>query len=188
VIFNFQTKKKAIITTRNENVLSSMVHSFDLWLSTKKMKRVPHQTLQHGNCLYESIANCIQMWKGKPAELRLCKINWACLQVTKGTQWGGEMWKTFEDREGNSDNCGKHSFLEYLDFVADLNIHGTEYDIDMLCGYLNILVDVYTSSVLSNIGGESMCEPPIPFGGICDTNVILWHCKEHYEPIQFLSV
>jgi hypothetical protein len=60
--------------------------------------------------------------------------------------------------------------------------------INMLYGFLNILIDKYTSSLLSNIGRESRCEPPMHFGGICDTNVILWHYKEHYEPIQLLSV
>jgi hypothetical protein len=101
----------------------------------------------YGNCLYESVANCIQLWKGKPVELRLHTINWACMQVTQGTQWGRGIWKSFEDREGNLDNYGKHSFLEYLDFVADPYTYGTEYDIFMLCGSLNILIDVYTSSL-----------------------------------------
>ncbi len=51
------------------------------------------------------------------------------MQVTQGTQWGRGIWKSFEDREGSSDNYGKHSFLEYLDFVADPYTYGTEYDI-----------------------------------------------------------
>jgi len=63
------------------------------------MKRLPHQTLQYGNCLHESIAKYIQFWKEKPVELRLCAINWVCMQVTKGTLWGRGIWKTFEDRE-----------------------------------------------------------------------------------------
>jgi len=33
---------------------------------------------------------------------------------------------------------------------------------------------------------ENQSEPPLHFGGICDTNVIIWHYKEHYEPIQLL--
>ena len=150
------------------------------------MKRIPHQTLQYGNCLYESVANCIQLWKGTPVELRLQTINWARLQVTQGTQWGRGIWKSFEDREGNLDNYGKHSFLEYLDFVSDPYTYGTEYDIIMLCGFLNVLIDLYTSSLLSIIGGELRSETPLHFGGIHDTNVILWHYKEHYEPIQLL--
>jgi hypothetical protein len=44
------------------------------------------------------------------------------------------------------------------------------------------------SSLLSHICQESRCEPPLHFGENCDTNVILWHYKEHYEPIQLLSV
>ncbi len=35
--------------------------------------------------------------------------------------------------------------------------------------------------------GESRSDRPLHFGGICDTNVILWHYKEHNEPIQLLS-
>ncbi len=71
---------------------------------------MPHQTLQYGNCLYESVANCIQLWKGKPVKLRLHMINWARMQVTQGTQWGRGIWKSFEDREGNLDNYGNIVF------------------------------------------------------------------------------
>jgi hypothetical protein len=67
-----KTPKRSFQLLRSEigNNLSPTVHSFDLWLSTKHMKRIPHQTLQYGNCLYESVANCIHLWKGKPVELR----------------------------------------------------------------------------------------------------------------------
>jgi len=43
--------------------------------------------------------------------------------------------------------------------------------------FLNILIDVYTSLLLSNIGLETRCEPPLNFGENFDTNVILWHYK-----------
>jgi len=56
----------------------------------------------------------------------------------------------------------------------------------MLCGFLNSLIDEYTSTLLSIIGGESRSETQLHFVGIRDTNVILWHYKEHYEPIQTL--
>jgi hypothetical protein len=81
---------------------------------------------------------------------------------------------------------GNIVFWNILDFVVDPYTYGTEYDIIMLCGFLNISIDMYTSSLLSIIGGELRSEPPLHFGGICDTNVILWHYKEHYEPIQLL--
>jgi hypothetical protein len=134
-----------------------MVHSFDLWLSMKNMKRISHQTLQYGNCLYESIANCIHCGKEN-------QLNWDYVQLIGHVcKLHREHNGDFEDREGNLDNYGKHSFLEYLDFVTDPHIHGTEYDIIMLCGFINILIDVYTSSLLSNIGWESRCEPPLHF-------------------------
>ncbi len=46
----------------------------------------------------------------------------ARMQVAQGTQWGRGIWKSFEDREGSSDNYGKHSFVEYLDFAADIHM------------------------------------------------------------------
>ncbi len=78
-----------------------------------------------------------------------------------GTQWGTEISQTFQDREGNLDNYGKHSFLEYLDFIENPYTYGTEYDIIMLCAFLNISIDVYTSSLLSIIGGKSRSEGPL---------------------------
>jgi len=43
---------------------------------------------QNRNCLYESVANIIPLWMGKPVELRFRTIEWARLQVTEGTSWG----------------------------------------------------------------------------------------------------
>ncbi len=84
--------------------------------------------------------------KEKPVELRLQTVNWARLQVTQGTQWGREISQSFQDRGGNLDNYGKHSFLEYLDFIENPYTYGTEYDIIMLClswlkfALLNIII------------------------------------------------
>ena len=41
------------------------------------------------------------------------------MQVTQGTQWGRGICQSFQDREGIFDTYGKHSFLEYLDFIED---------------------------------------------------------------------
>ncbi len=119
-----KTKKPKFQLLQSENgtTLSPTVHSFDLWLSSKNMERIPHQTSQYGNCLYESVANCMQLWEGKQVELRLQTINWARLQVTQGTQWGREISQTFQDREGNLDNYGKHSFLEYFHPKSNLGL------------------------------------------------------------------
>jgi hypothetical protein len=55
--------------------------------------------------------------KNSQVEITYDKL--ARMQVAQGTQWGR---KSFEDREGSLDNYGKHSFGEYLDFVADIHM------------------------------------------------------------------
>ncbi len=106
------------------------------------MKRIPNQTFQCGNCLSESVANTIPIWVGKTVELRFRTIEWARLQVTEGTSWGVKMWTRFDDRNGNIDNYGKTSFLDYLALMEDPKIYGTEYDIIMLCEFLNTSIKV----------------------------------------------
>jgi hypothetical protein len=102
------------------------------------MKRIPHQTQQYGNCLFESIAKVVQSWKGKPVESRYHAVEWARLQVTQGTGWGEKMWKRIDERKGSSDNYRKMSYLEYLDFLVEPKIYGIECDIVILCGFLEI--------------------------------------------------
>jgi hypothetical protein len=56
------------------------------------------------------------------------------------------MWKRFEERKCSSDNYGKMSFFEYLDFIANPAIYGTEYDIVMFCeffGNINLFVYIF---------------------------------------------
>jgi hypothetical protein len=177
------------ISLGNECDQSPTLSSFDLWFSLNNMKRIPHQTYQYGNCLFESVANGVQAWnwKGKQVELRYRAVEWARMQTTKGTVWGKKMWKRFEERKGSSDNYGKRSYLEYLDFMANSAIYGTEYDIVMLCGFLEISIYVYTSSLLVRKNGELSCEPPMHFGGDCEFKIFLWHHKEHYEQIVIAS-
>jgi hypothetical protein len=141
-----------------------IVKSFDLWLSRNEMKRLPHKTFQYGNCLYESVANLILLWLGKPVELRFRTIEWARLQVTEGTSWGLQIWTRFDDRNGNNDNYGKISFLDYLAFMEDPKIYGTEYNLFILCEFLNISIKVYTSSLVKNTGDKISVELPFHYG------------------------
>jgi hypothetical protein len=128
------------------------------------MKRLPHKTFQYGNCLYESVANLIPLWLGKPVELRFRTIEWARLQVTEGTSWGLQIWTRFDDRNGNNDNYGKISFLDYLAFMEDPKIYGTEYNLFILCEFLNISIKVYTSSLVKNTGDKISVELPFHYG------------------------
>jgi hypothetical protein len=147
------------------------------------MKRIPHQTYQYGNCLFESVANGIPAWTGKSVELRYSVVEWAKNQTTQGTIWGKNMWKMFEGRKGNSDNYGKSSYLEYLGLLENLTIYGTEYDIVMLCGFLDMSIYVYTPSLLVNKDGELSCGIPMHFRENCEREIFLWHHEEHYELI-----
>jgi len=164
-----------------------IVHHFDAWLTRNKMKRLPHRTIQYGNCLYESVASCIPLWTGKPVELRFRTIEWARSQVSAGTNWGITMWLRFDDRNGNPDNYGKTSFLDYLALMEDPKIYGTEYDIFMLCEFLKISILVYSSSLLQDNNGEITVETPYRYGEAYQSTVLLWYFQEHYEPIDVLQ-
>jgi len=73
--------------------LITTLNNFDLWLCHYALKRIAHNTPQYGNCLFESVANALPIWNGKPVELRLKSLKWAQIQVSKGTEWGKQMWK-----------------------------------------------------------------------------------------------
>jgi hypothetical protein len=83
------------------------------------------------------------------------------MQISQGTVWGKKMWQSFEERKGSSNNYGKMSYLEYLDLLENPTIYSTEYDIIMLCGFLEISICVYTSSLLVKKNGELSCELPM---------------------------
>ncbi len=70
--------------------------NFDVWCSTKNMKRMPHTIIQNGNCLYESAASFFDIWRAKPIELRLSTVRWAQRQILARTPWGFLMMDKFE--------------------------------------------------------------------------------------------
>ena len=168
--------------------LTTTLNNFDLWLCHNALKRIPHNTPQYGNCLFESIANALPIWNGKPVELRLKSLKWAQLQVSKGTEWGKQMWKRFDETKGNPDTYGKNSYLDYLVFLMDPQIYGTEYDIIMLCEFLNVCIEIYSSSLVKFEDGKLVCQKPLLFGDLNSPKILLWHYKEHYEQIIKIGV
>ncbi len=105
------------------------------------------------------------------------------MQTTQGTVWGKKMWKSFEERKGSSDNYGNMSYLEYLGLLENLTIYGTEYDIVMLRGFVEISICVYTPSLLVKKDDEFNCGIPMHFGENYARKIFLWHHEEHYELI-----
>ena len=158
-----------------------------MWCSTKNMKCIPHQTIQNGNCLYEIVATFFDNWKLKPLELRLSSIRWAKSQILTHTRWGFLIMDKFEDTKSNMDAYGKNNFFEYLDYMTDPTVYGTEYDILLLCEFLKVSIDVFSSSSISFQNGYMDCPPPLSFGETFTLKITLWHENEHYEPVHSLK-
>jgi hypothetical protein len=120
--------------------------------------------------------------------LRLKSLKWAQIQVSKGTEWGKQMYKRFDETKGNPDTYGKNSYLDYLTFLTDPKIYGTEYDIIMLCEFLNVCIEIYSSSLVKFKDGKLVCQKPLLFGDLNSPKILLWHYKEHYEQIVKIGV
>jgi hypothetical protein len=56
----------------------------------------------------------------------------------------------------------------------DPNVYGTEYDLVMLCEFLQVSINVYSSTLT-----------PVKYGKEELVTMNLWHQNEHYEPIEF---
>jgi hypothetical protein len=52
--------------------------------------------------------------------------------------WGMSMWRKFEETKANIDWYNKNSYMEYLEVMKTPTIFGTEYDIIMLCEFLQV--------------------------------------------------
>jgi hypothetical protein len=76
-------------------------------------------------------------------------------------------------------------FFEYLDYMKDTTVYGTQYDILLLCEFLDISIDVFSSSSISFQNGFMDCSPPLSFGKKESFKIILWHENVHYEPVHY---
>ncbi len=91
----------------------------------------------------------------------------------------------FEKTKSDIDAYGKQIFFQYLDYMKDTTVYGTQYDILLLCEFLNISIDVYSSSSISFRNGYMDCPPPLSFGNWESFKIILWHENVHYEPVHY---
>ncbi len=176
-------KRKRVNLKTNET--ANKQTNFYLWCSTQNLKRVPHKTFQNGNCLYESISCFFDTWKGKPIELQLSAIKWAQNQILSHTGWGYFFMDKFENTKCDWDAYVKQIFFEYLDYMKDATVYGTQYDILLLCEFLDISLNVSSSSSISFQNGFMVCSPPLSFGNRDSFKIILWHENVHYEPVHY---
>jgi hypothetical protein len=156
---------------------------FDLWFTDNHLKIEPHLSNKTGNCLFESVASFLEDWNGKPVELRYKSLLWAKTQVSQGTQWGMMMWRNFEVTKANQDCYNLNSYVEYLEFMKDPKVFGTENDIIMLCEFLQVSIKVFSPSLFFEENGLVQCREPVIYGNQPQNTIQLWLCDEHYEPI-----
>jgi hypothetical protein len=128
-------------TNHSARQSSDILVNCDLCLSQHNMERILHLTPQDGNCLFESVSYFSDRWKGKPVELRFNSIKWDQQQVSQGTEWGMYMWLKFDDTRANQDSYGELSYLHYLEYMMDPKVYGTDYDLVMLCEFLQVSIN-----------------------------------------------
>jgi len=74
-------------------------------------------------------------------------------------------------------------YLEFMEFMKTPTVFGTEYDIILLCEFLQVSIKVFSPSLFSNKKGMCHCEETVHFGDVTKTLINLWLSNEHYEPI-----
>ena len=84
------------------------------------------------------------------------------------------------------DAYGKNNFFEYIDYMKNPAVYGTEYDVILLCEFLKISIETFSSSSISFLNGYMDCPPPLSFGMNFTLKITLWHENEHYEAVHFL--
>jgi len=93
------------------------------------------------------------------------------------------MWRIFEETKANIDCYKKNSYMEYLEFVKTPTFFGTEYDIIMLCEFLQVSIKVFSPSLFSDKQGMYHCEEPVVYGEVTQMVINLWLSNEHFEHI-----
>jgi hypothetical protein len=178
-------KRKRAISSISTKIQQNSTYStkFDLWFTDNRLKIEPHLSNKSGSCLFESVASFLEDWKGKPVELRYKSLLWAETQVSQGTQWGMMMWRNFEVTKANQDCYNKNSYVEYLEFMKDPKVFGTEYDIIMLCEFLQVSIKLFSPSLFFEENGLVQCGEPVIYRNQPQNTIQLWLCDEHYEPI-----
>jgi hypothetical protein len=68
--------------------------------------------------LFDSVASFFEQWKNRGIDLRFLVISWAQKEVEKGSPWGIEMYRRFEDSKVDVDCYGKQNYIQYLVFTS----------------------------------------------------------------------
>jgi len=176
-----------------ETTFSSPLHSlhatnesfsqYHLWFRQNGLRIASELSYRNGNCLFDSVASFFEQWKNRGIDLRFSAISWAQKEVEKGSPWGIEMYRRFEDSKVDVDCYGKQNYIQYLVFMKDPKVFGTEFDIVLLCKYLQISIKVFTPADFKEEHGFLSCDIHCVHGNENHQRINLWLHNLHYEPI-----
>jgi len=93
------------------------------------------------------------------------------------------MYRHFEDSKVDVDCYGKQNYIQYLVFMKDPKVFGTEFDVVLLCKYLQISIKVFTPADFKEEHGFLSCDIHCVHGNENHRRINLWLHNLHYEPI-----
>jgi hypothetical protein len=102
-----------------ETTCSSPLHSshattesfsqYHLWFRQNGLRIASELSHRNGNKLFDSVTLFFEQWKNRGIDLRFSVISWAQKEVEKGSPWGIEMYRRFEDSKVDVDCYGKQN-------------------------------------------------------------------------------
>jgi len=103
-------------------------------------------------------------------------------RVEKGSPWGIEMYRR-EDSKVDVDCYGKQNYIQYLVFMKDPKVFGTEFDVVLLCKYLQISIKVFTPADFKEELGFLSSDIRCVHGKENHQRINLWLHNLHYKLI-----
>ena len=181
-------KPHAVINTVSSPLTTSHVTTescsvYHLWFRQNGLRIASELSRKNGNCLFDSVASFSDNWKNKGLELRFSSISWALKEIEKGSPWGREMYRNFEEHKVDQDCYGQQNYIQYLSYMRDPTVFGTELDVVLLCEYLKVSIKVFTPKDFVEQNGFLSCNPQFVHGDENHQRINLWLQNLHYEPI-----
>ena len=142
------TRKKTA-TSVSDSLPSSYEFQIDRFLFSQNLKRITGSQFRFtaGNCLFDSVAFQVPVWKQNGIGLRLAAIAWAISEYCKEeSDFFRNTSQYFETSQSIKDTYGKNNYLDYLSYMKDPKVYATELDIYMLTKFLDIGIKIYLST------------------------------------------
>jgi hypothetical protein len=188
-VSNKRQKSRTTITYK-PTITNSPHKTIYEWLSRNNLIPITDEDFKYtpGNCLYDSVAYLHPIWKSKGRNLRSATIKWAREQLIKvDNMWTRLILETFEiSKQDKEITYGVSSYVEYLDYIEDPKVYATTLDLYMLSHFLQIGIEIYSTTSNSNfINDETTYQPNRLFAeGFEEVITVLYDPQIlHYKPI-----